>query len=334
VLSNPPLPLPINTVTQSADGLDADGKNDIAVANSDSNSVSIFWGQGDGTFGEETILRAAPEPYIVEADDVNGDGLTDLIVATGTSCVSVLLGQVGRGFDPPTNYGVGNFPRDMKVMDLDFDGFPEIITMDYYSTTISFLGNNTVGDIVSVGVFNFAVYRTGQSALIRLAVPESSVNTGFHVYRQQLGAKRERLTDQLLTGQTEYEFIDPTPPREGAEYWLAEIGHTGETTWHGPAVLPPVSLPARLTLGPGVPNPFRSQTQITYSIPGSQHVELVIYDLQGRRIAILVDEDQGPGEYTVSWGGRVDTGMAASGLYFLRLRAGKATKTQKLMFVR
>jgi len=89
-----------------------------------------------------------------------------------------------------------------------------------------------------------------------------------------------------------------------------------------------------LTLGPGVPNPFRSQTQITYSIPGPQHVELVIYDLQGRRIAILVDEDQGPGEYTVSWDGRVDTGLAASGLYFLRLRAGKATKTQKLMFVR
>ncbi len=89
-----------------------------------------------------------------------------------------------------------------------------------------------------------------------------------------------------------------------------------------------------MTLGPGVPNPFRSRTQISYSIPRSQHVELVIFDLQGRRIATLVDEEHGPGEYTVSWDGRMDTGMAASGLYFLRLRAGKATKTQKLMFVR
>ena len=180
----------------------------------------------------------------------------------------------------------------------------------------------------------FAAGWDGSLSLLKWGVTDATEHSGFHVYRQLPGKERERLTDQLLTGQTEYEFIDPTPPREGAEYWLAEISRTGETTWHGPVVLPPASLPARLILGPGVPNPFRSQTQITYSIPGSQHVELVIFDLQGRRIATLVDDEQGPGEYTVSWDGRVDTGIAASGLYFLRLLAGKATKTQKLMFVR
>ena len=171
-------------------------------------------------------------------------------------------------------------------------------------------------------------------ALVRWKVSDNFDHAGFHVYRQKPSSERQKLTDHLLTGQTEYEFTDPTPPRTGAEYWLAEISRTGETTWHGPAVLPPASLPARLTLGPGVPNPFRSQTQIAYSIPGTRQVELAIYDLQGRRIATLINKEQGPGEYTVSWDGRVDTGMAPSGLYFLRLRAGKSTKTQKLMFVR
>ena len=194
--------------------------------------------------------------------------------------------------------------------------------------------NLTISSTTAVYLSYFTASRSSVSATLRWETLDATDHLGFHVYRQQAGTERERLTDQLLKGQSKYEFIDPTPPREGAEYWLAEISRTGESTWHGPAILPPASLPARLTLGPGVPNPFGSQTQITYSIPGSQHVELVLYDLQGRRIATLVDEDQGPGEYTVSWDGRVDTGMAPSGLYFLRLRAGKSTKTQKLMFVR
>jgi len=166
-------------------------------------------------------------------------------------------------------------------------------------------------------------------ALLRWGVTEITDHAGFHVYRGP-EARHDRLTDQLLTSQSEYEFIDAAAPKEGAEYWLAEISRTGETTWHGPAVLPPASLPARLVLSPPAPNPFTSATRITYSLPTPQHVTLAIYDIQGRLVFTLVDEEQGVGEYTVSWDGR----RAASGLYFVRLEAGGVTRTQKLMFVR
>jgi hypothetical protein len=169
-----------------------------------------------------------------------------------------------------------------------------------------------------------------ETGILRWAVAEATDHAGFHVYRQATGADRERLTGQILRGQSEYEFIDESPPKEGADYWLAEISRTGETTWHGPAVLLPASLPARVALSPPAPNPFTSETRITYSLPERQHVSLAVYDLQGRRVATLVDKDQGAGEYTLSWDGHT----ATSGLYFVRLQAGDTMKTQKLMFLR
>jgi len=83
------------------------------------------------------------------------------------------------------------------------------------------------------------------------------------------------------------------------------------------------------------PNPFPSSTQIRYTLPQRVPVVLAVYDVQGRRLVTLVDRTEDPGEYTVTWGGRGDSGLpAASGLYFLRLLAGKEIRVQKAILSR
>ena len=84
------------------------------------------------------------------------------------------------------------------------------------------------------------------------------------------------------------------------------------------------------TLNMAFPNPFNPVTRISYSIPKSQHVRLVVYDVAGRLVEELADEVKGPGEYVVEW----DAGRFPSGIYFYSLRAGNTTLTKKMVFLK
>lgn len=94
-------------------------------------------------------------------------------------------------------------------------------------------------------------------------------------------------------------------------------------------------LPETLRLHPNYPNPFRTATTLTYDLPSASPVRLAVYDILGRRVQILVDERKAAGRYTVRWNGRGVSGQSlASGIYFVRLRAGDQKITQRLTLVR
>jgi len=80
------------------------------------------------------------------------------------------------------------------------------------------------------------------------------------------------------------------------------------------------------------PNPTRAGTEIAFEVPASGgHVRLQIFDVAGRRVAVLVDGDLTGGRHAARWDGRDGTGArAAIGLYFYRLEAPNLTLVQKL----
>jgi len=97
-----------------------------------------------------------------------------------------------------------------------------------------------------------------------------------------------------------------------------------------------VRLPVKFRLRQNYPNPFNPTTTIAYEVPrpGSR-VEIALYDVAGRRVAILVNEDKVPGSYSLSWDGRNREGVpVASGVYFLRMRAGEFVETKKLLLLK
>lgn len=85
----------------------------------------------------------------------------------------------------------------------------------------------------------------------------------------------------------------------------------------GTASLEPAAV---LTLG-NHPNPFNGMTELTYRLPWTATVELVIYDLLGRRVQTLISgEVQAPGFYRMRWDGRDARGRpVASGIYLTQL---------------
>ncbi|MCD4690434.1 metallophosphoesterase [bacterium] len=93
--------------------------------------------------------------------------------------------------------------------------------------------------------------------------------------------------------------------------------------------------PTRLALAPCRPNPARSGATMSFVLPSRAEVRLKVYDVTGRRVAVLVDEVLDGGGHDVEWDLRDATGGAvASGIYFVRLDAGGSSAHEKLVVLR
>ncbi len=95
------------------------------------------------------------------------------------------------------------------------------------------------------------------------------------------------------------------------------------------------SVPLIYSLVQNYPNPFNPTTRIIYTLADRVHVLIAVYDVQGRRVSTLVNEVQDASRHIVTWDGRDDKGgEVASGIYFIRYRAGGHQFTRKAVLLK
>jgi len=84
------------------------------------------------------------------------------------------------------------------------------------------------------------------------------------------------------------------------------------------------------------PNPFRSQTWISYTVPtGGARVAIRLYDLRGRLVRTMIDRSQPGGAYQAIWNGRDESGHRLSaGVYFCRAEIGEWSEMRKMVLIR
>ena len=90
------------------------------------------------------------------------------------------------------------------------------------------------------------------------------------------------------------------------------------------------AVPDKFTLNQNYPNPFNPVTVISYQLPSAGSVKLEVYDILGRRVAVLVDEKQAAGNYEVKW----DATDISSGVYFYRMQTGSFSITKKMALIK
>jgi len=83
-------------------------------------------------------------------------------------------------------------------------------------------------------------------------------------------------------------------------------------------------------LNQNYPNPFNSNTKIKYSIPQSSPVQIKVFDVLGKEIQTLVNEEKPVGTYEITWNAE----NLPSGIYFYQLRAGSFIETKKMTLLR
>ncbi len=128
------------------------------------------------------------------------------------------------------------------------------------------------------------------------------------------------------------ELIDPDLPNEYPESWEA-------SAWHGtPGARNSVTsvrfgddrLVHGFELFPPFPNPFNASTTLTFELPNSSFVNILIYDVTGREVQSLVDGNLSSGQHSVVW----DAEGLGGGVYFVQLHAGDFRQTRKMLLVK
>jgi hypothetical protein len=113
---------------------------------------------------------------------------------------------------------------------------------------------------------------------------------------------------------------------------IVESGFLADTLMRGTVVrvADNLSVPTEYALRQNFPNPFNPSTTIVFELPAKTMVRLTAYDLLGREIATLVDEDKTAGVYEVLF----DASRMASGVYFYRLEAGGYCATKRMVILK
>jgi hypothetical protein len=220
-----------------------------------------------------------------------------------------------------------NEPTDVVAMTLNDVQYGELHIADFDTPVV---------------ITQFKAVSVAGGIEITWSTSEEVEGTYYNLYRREIDASGKRslsepgdrgatrmsegyvrLNSAPITGEPPYRFIDETVSKGVGYSYLLEAVAPGEgeagagplnATWGG-------SKPTVFELGRPYPNPVVSAMRIGYSIPedsGMTPVELSLYDVSGRKVATLVNEDQTPGSYEITY----DSADLTSGVYVCRLRAG------------
>ena len=94
-------------------------------------------------------------------------------------------------------------------------------------------------------------------------------------------------------------------------------------------------VPTSFSLSQNYPNPFNPSTTISFGLPTESLVTLRIYDMMGREVKTLVNDNRKAGTYEMKWNGDNNSGQnVASGMYLYKVTAGNFVQVKKMLFIK
>jgi len=290
---------------------------------SDSNvwagAVSLFLGGAAAdTVPARVYTGAAAGDFlgtaVAGAGDVNGDGHDDFLVGAPGANVGSLV-DAGRAY----LYAGGATPPAAPLVTVDGDAA-------YTELGLALAG---VGDFDADGLSDWAVGQPGS--------PDANSAGAVRVFRGR--AIPLSTPDTTLAGVTAGDMfgraISNGGPAEAGRHALFLVGAYargigGEADLEGSAgatVTVPAPVATPLTLAEPLPNPARTGTRITFSLAHDARVSLALIDARGRQVRELLRGPVTAGAHVVP----LAVAGLAKGVYFVRLEAGEATLTRKLL---
>jgi hypothetical protein len=239
---------------------------------------------------------------------------------------SGILGVYDCTHDTPLLY---ECPRDVKIHCLRTDGGVP---------WVEGRGCDEDEDPVGIVLCGFTGEAKDGCVILTWCTSFEYLHAGFHVYRSfDPEVSYRRLTEELVTGESPYSWVD-SAVQPGTEYFyrLGAVDYSGWETFHGPiSVTTPPWRAWETALELARPNPFSSETELCFTLARSTRVTLSIYDVGGRLVRRLVDEERGAEQYTVTWAGRGTDGRPLpAGVYFSQLVAGDYVQARKVILLR
>jgi hypothetical protein len=191
-------------------------------------------------------------------------------------------------------------------------------------------------NVIPVELTSFAASVVDGNVALNWTTATELNNSGFEVERCALSAECQAWEkigfvsgNGTTTEKSFYSFADQNPFVGTTYYRLKQIDFDGSFEYSN-IVEVNFILPIEFKLEQNYPNPFNPFTSIQYTLSSKQNVQLIVYNILGKEIAVLVNEVKPAGNYEVNF----DASKLSSGVYFYQIQAGNFVETKKMILIR
>jgi len=205
----------------------------------------------------------------------------------------------------------------------------------------------TTGDAtLPVDLTLFTATQKNNQAILKWQTGSEQENLGFIIERRSDNEEYIEIatysSDEELTGsgnssvRSHYSFTDENVVSGTTyEYRISDVDYSGRLTILKSVTVQLVDnglsgLPNAYALNKAYPNPFNATTTISYELPKSSVVTISVYDINGRFIEELVNENKDAGSHTVRW----DASSVSSGVYLYRLVTSEFVSVNKCILLK
>ena len=307
--------------------MDNDGTPEVVCSDGSTDNLVVVEATGADTYA----LNLVPMPVAgktvsvhgIDAVDANGDGRDEVyfanlqgavwVVATSGDAINLTTSDIHMIDDTNEQW------LEASTGDLGFGGSDFVIAASNATKAVNYrYAGGAFGDVTDP--LNYQVSTVIDSADVAAIVPG-----GIRVYGLDLAGD--------MDGDGLPEIVFSRGSTRGGTNAPALFITEGQMNPVG--ITDPGTVPHQFALEQNYPNPFNPETNISFALPKTSHVELVIYNVLGQKVRTLVNQTLEAKVHTVKWDGRDDQGVAVpSGLYFYRLKSQQFTQTKRMLLVR
>jgi predicted outer membrane repeat protein len=246
---------------------------------------------------------------------------------TGGALTNNIAGSTGGGLF----FGGGT--GDDNLSDMILAGnVPDSIHNNIDISHHVYLSNVTL----PVELASFTAGQTGNAVTLKWVTATEVNNFGFNIERKdETNPTWTKIAFVEGSGTSNaphtYSFIDRSLLPGQYAYRIAQVDRTGALKYSKEMPVDVASAPRVFALSQNYPNPFNPTTTIEFTLPSDGRVVLKVYDLTGREVATLLDEERKAGVYQQVV---FDASRLASGVYFARLQFGGKQLLKKMLLLK
>ena len=200
-----------------------------------------------------------------------------------------------------------------------------------------FMKRANIYNIIPVELVSFTANVSGNDVVLNWVTVTETNNSGFEVERSKMANDKnqtgwERIEFVEGNGTTteiqNYSFTDKPEPGK-YRYRLKQVDFDGSFEYSN-VIEVEVGTPQQFSLYQNYPNPFNPATKIKYSVPQFSNVVIKVFDVLGKEVATLVNEEKFAGTYELNW----NAANLPSGVYLYQLKAADFVQTRKMILLR
>ncbi len=279
------------------------------------------------------IWTDTPEPLTVTHNDSVPTGSSNLVITVTDNAKApvdnALVTLWGKTEDTLYVRGYTNANGvDTLAINPTVDGDTVWVTVTKHNY-IPNEGYVTVYTSTAIYLSSFSAYAIPEGVRLSWRMETEAGITRYKIYRNNKDNAIDQIRAKSSSTPVNYTYTDRNSNQGRINYWLKVVYRNGGSKWYGPYA---VISRGGITYGFKVKgsNLVSKAIRIVYTIPEKVNVNIQIYDITGRSVSELLNEEKQAGRYILKW----DGSAFSSGIYFIKFTAGEYKKTTKMIMIK